>query len=61
MGAENAPKKEGREAGKAFREETRKEEREVEAAKGSDLQKGQERVEERAESAKGRRGVKPAG
>ena len=61
MGTNNAPTKQGREAGRSFREETREEEREVERAKGSDLKKGKDRVEERADSADGDRGVKPAG
>ena len=38
----------------SYREETREEEREVEAAKGSDLKKGAERVEERAKAANGK-------
>lgn len=60
MGVEKPTKEQGRPAGEMLRREAAKEEREVEGAKGSPLRKGEERVEERAESAKGDRGVKPA-
>ena len=61
MGSEKETQPDGRKAGAMYREETRKEEREVERAKGSDLKKGQDRVEERAERSGGDRGVKPSG
>jgi len=57
MGTENAPKKEGKEAGKALRREARQEGDE----KGMTVKEGAERFKERAEAAKGKRGVKPAG
>ena len=60
MGAENAPKKEGREAGEMYRKAAAEEERHTEKAKGGDLARGKDRFEERAESARGDRGVKPS-
>jgi len=43
----------GTEAGKHLRAEAAKEERKVEAEKGSELKKGADRFEERAQSANG--------
>lgn len=54
MGIEQAPNKEGREAAKGFKQETRKEEKKVEAQKGSDLAKGADRIEERSKSSDGK-------
>lgn len=54
MGIEQAPTPDGREAARGFRKETKREEREVEAQKGSDLAKGADRVEERSRSSDGR-------
>ena len=42
MGTENAPKPEGKQAGKGLQREAAAEERDVEASKGSDLAKGAE-------------------
>ncbi|MBX9457440.1 MAG: hypothetical protein KL863_16355 [Rhizobium sp.] len=41
-------------AAKALHEATRQEERDVERAKGSDLKKGKDRIEERSRSSDGR-------
>ena len=54
MGIEQAPTPDGREAARGFRKETKREERKVEAEKGSDLAKGADRVEERSRSSDGR-------
>lgn len=51
MAVENAPTKKGKEAAADYRKSTKKEERKVEKQKGSDLRKGADRFEERAESA----------
>ena len=45
-----ADRKDGRKAAEGLHREARKEERKVEARKGSDLKKGAERFEERAMS-----------
>lgn len=58
MATGNAPGGKGRESERAYREETRKEERKIEAEKGSDLKKGASRVEERSRSSDGN-GVEP--
>ena len=50
MAIENAPSSTGKEAAKGLHRAARSEERKVEAAKGSDLAKGADRVEERAKS-----------
>ena len=50
MAVENAPTKKGKQAAGGLRKAARKEERKVEAQKGSDLRKGAERFEERAMS-----------
>jgi hypothetical protein len=44
----------GREAGEALKREAKKEERKVEAEKGSDLAKGEKRFEERSRSSDGK-------
>lgn len=54
MGIEQAPTEKGRQGARGFKQETRKEEKKVEAQKGSDLAKGADRFEERAKSADGR-------
>ena len=54
MGIENAPTPAGKEGAKDLRKATAKEERKIEAAKGSDLKKGAERVEERSRSSDGK-------
>lgn len=60
MSANKPTKEQGRQAGDMLRREAARDEREVEAAKGSPLRKGDDRFEERSESAKGERGVKPS-
>lgn len=47
------PDLKGNEAARHLRTETKKEERKVEAEKGSELKKGAERVEERSRSSDG--------
>ena len=54
MGTENAPTPEGRAAAKGLRKAAAKDERKVEAAKGSDLKKGADRFEERSKSSDGK-------
>ena len=54
MGVSNAPTAKGKEAAKDLRKSTAEEERKVEAAKGSDLEKGADRFEERSKSADGK-------
>lgn len=58
MGIKDAPTKAGKESGEAYRREAAKEERKVEAEKGSELKKGGARVEERSKSSDGK-GVEP--
>lgn len=53
-GGKDSLTKKRTEAGKHLRDAASKEERKVEARKGSDLKKGAERFEERAESANGK-------
>lgn len=53
MGKENAPTKRGKDSAEGLLKAARAEEREIEKDKGSDLKKGAERFEERAESAGG--------
>lgn len=50
MAVENAPTRKGKDAAAGLKEAAAKEERKVEARKGSDLKKGAERFEERAMS-----------
>ncbi len=54
MGIEQAPTKEGREAARGLRKAAAKEERKVEAEKGSPLKKGAKRFDERSRSSDGR-------
>lgn len=54
MGIQQAPNEKGREAARGLKKETRKEEKKVEAKKGSDLAKGADRVEERSRSSDGK-------
>jgi hypothetical protein len=54
MAIEQAPSRQGREAAEALHKAARKDERKVEAEKGSDLRKGKDRFEERAKSSDGR-------
>ncbi|RLP25458.1 hypothetical protein [Mesorhizobium sp. YM1C-6-2] len=54
MGIEQAPTKEGREAARGLRKAAAKEERKVEAEKGSPLKKGAKRFDERSRSSDGK-------
>jgi hypothetical protein len=54
MGIEQAPTAKGREAARGLRKATAKEERKVEARKGSELKKGAERFDERSRSSDGK-------
>ena len=54
MGVNQAPTETGKKAAQGFRQSTAREERKVEAEKGSDLKKGKDRFEERAKSSDGR-------
>ena len=54
MGVNQAPTRAGREAASGLKKSTEKEERKVEAEKGSDLKKGAKRVEERSRSSDGK-------
>jgi hypothetical protein len=54
MGVNQAPTSKGKEAARDFKRETGKEERKVEAKKGSPLKKGASRVEERSRSSDGK-------
>lgn len=54
MGAEQAPTPTGRQAAKGLRKAAAGEERKVEARKGSDLEKGAKRFEERSRSSDGK-------
>jgi hypothetical protein len=54
MTIQNAPTEKGKEAARGLHKATRAEEREVEAAKGSDLAKGADRVNERSRSSDGK-------
>jgi hypothetical protein len=54
MGIEQAPTKEGREAARGLRKAAAKEDRKVEAEKGSPLKKGAQRFDERSRSSDGR-------
>jgi hypothetical protein len=53
-GGKNALSKKGTESGKHLRDAAAREERKVEAKKGSELKKGADRFEERAKSANGK-------
>lgn len=54
MGVSQAPTEKGRQAAAGLRKAAAAEERKVEARKGSDLEKGAARVEERARSSDGK-------
>ncbi|MCQ1852292.1 hypothetical protein [Neorhizobium galegae] len=54
MGIEQAPTEKGREAARGLKQSTHKEEKKVEAQKGSDLAKGADRFEERSKSSDGK-------
>ena len=54
MGVSNAPTAKGKEAARDLRQSTAREEEKVEAAKGSDLEKGADRFEERSKSSDGK-------
>jgi hypothetical protein len=50
----NAPSDAGKESAKGLRQAAADEERKIEAAKGSDLKKGEKRFEERSKSSDGK-------
>ena len=54
MGISNAPTAKGKQAAREFKQATAQEERKIEAAKGSDLKKGEKRFEERSKSSDGK-------
>lgn len=54
MGIKQAPTEKGRESARGLHRETKKEEREVERDKGSQLKKGRERFAERSRSSDGK-------
>lgn len=54
MGIEQAPTEKGRQSARGLKQSTRKEEKKVEARKGSDLAKGADRFEERSKSSDGK-------
>lgn len=54
MGIEQAPTEKGREAARGLRKNAARDERKVEAEKGSPLAKGADRFEERARSSDGK-------
>ncbi|MDR6818275.1 hypothetical protein J2X76_003452 [Neorhizobium sp. 2083] len=54
MGIEQAPTEKGKESARGLKQSTRKEEKKVEARKGSDLAKGADRFEERSKSSDGK-------
>jgi hypothetical protein len=54
MGIEQAPTEKGKESARGLKQSTRKEEKKVEAQKGSDLAKGADRFEERSKSSDGK-------
>lgn len=54
MGIEQAPTEKGKESARGLKQSTRKEEKKVEAKKGSDLAKGADRFEERSKSSDGK-------
>ena len=53
MGIQNAPTEKGKDAARGLHSATRDEEGDIEAAKGSDLAKGADRVNERSRSSDG--------
>ncbi|WP_209602998.1 hypothetical protein [Sinorhizobium kostiense] len=54
MGVDKAPTEKGKQAARGLHESAAKEEKKVEAQKGSDLAKGAERFEERSRSSDGK-------
>jgi hypothetical protein len=54
MGTERSQTAAGKEAAAGLRKESAREERQVEAEKGSDLKKGAERFDERSQSSDGK-------
>jgi hypothetical protein len=54
MGIEQAPTAKGKEAARGLRKAAANEERKVEARKGSELEKGAERFDERSRSSDGK-------
>lgn len=54
MGVNQAPTKTGKESAQGLHESVAREEREIEAEKGSELKKGKDRFEERSKSSDGR-------
>jgi hypothetical protein len=54
MAIENAPTEKGKDGARGLHKATRAEERKVEAEKGSDLEKGADRFEERSRSSDGK-------
>ncbi|ABR60778.1 hypothetical protein GOC91_22285 [Sinorhizobium medicae] len=54
MGVDQAPKAKGKQAASGLRDSAAKEEKKVEAQKGSDLRKGAERFDERSKSSDGK-------
>ncbi|WOS61402.1 hypothetical protein [Sinorhizobium fredii] len=54
MGVEQAPTAKGKQSARGWRKSAAKEEKKVEAQKGSDLAKGADRFEERSKSSDGR-------
>ncbi len=61
MGIEQATTSKGRDAARGLRENAAKEEKTVEAQKGSDLAKGADRFEERSKSSDGKSAGKKQG
>ena len=54
MGVSNAPTAKGKVAARGLKQATAREERKIEAAKGSELKKGEKRFEERSKSSDGK-------
>ncbi|MEK1873174.1 MAG: hypothetical protein AAAC50_12210 [Rhizobium altiplani] len=61
MGIEQATTSKGRDAARGLRKNAAKEEKKVEAQKGSDLAKGADRFEERSKSSDGKSAGKKQG
>ena len=54
MGVNNAPTAAGKESARGLKQAAAAEERKIEAEKGSDLEKGEKRFEERSKSSDGK-------
>ncbi len=54
MGIKQAPTEQGREGARGLRQATAREEEKIEVRKGSELEKGEERFEERSRSSDGK-------